>query len=228
MDMRLTNEQASRGVSHLGWRYVLGSFVCRVPVRSFAHGVEVVAQIAAAAGADADAHVKADLRGDGVMVTVQTFTLGWTTVTDLNVVHRITTEIQEMDVLPSPHLGEATRSVQVLEIGIDAMDIASIRPFWKAAMGYGDEGEKHGPQDALIDPLGQGPAIWFQQMDQPRPQRNRMHFDISVPHDEAPSRMAAIVAAGGRLTYDKEAPAFWVFADPEGNEACITTWQGRE
>jgi len=27
---------------------------------------------------------------------------------------------------------------------------------------------------------------------------------------------------------DAEAPAFWVFADPEGNEACITIWQGRE
>jgi 4a-hydroxytetrahydrobiopterin dehydratase len=24
------------------------------------------------------------------------------------------------------------------------------------------------------------------------------------------------------------APAFWVLADPEGNEACITTWQGRD
>ena len=25
-----------------------------------------------------------------------------------------------------------------------------------------------------------------------------------------------------------EAPAFWVLADPEGDEACITTWQGRD
>jgi 4a-hydroxytetrahydrobiopterin dehydratase len=23
------------------------------------------------------------------------------------------------------------------------------------------------------------------------------------------------------------APAFWVLADAEGNEACLTTWQGR-
>jgi 4a-hydroxytetrahydrobiopterin dehydratase len=27
---------------------------------------------------------------------------------------------------------------------------------------------------------------------------------------------------------DAEAPAFWVLADPEGNEACICTWQGRD
>jgi 4a-hydroxytetrahydrobiopterin dehydratase len=30
------------------------------------------------------------------------------------------------------------------------------------------------------------------------------------------------------VTYDAEAPAFWVLADAEGNEACITTWQGRD
>jgi hypothetical protein len=35
-------------------------------------------------------------------------------------------------------------------------------------------------------------------------------------------------AAGGALRSDAEAPAFWVLADPEGNEACVTTWQGRD
>lgn len=79
-----------------------------------------------------------------------------------------------------------------------------------------------------VDPLGQGPAIWFQQMDVPRPQRNRIHLDISVPHDEAAGRIDAALAAGGRLVSDVAAPAFWVLADTEGNEACITTWQGRD
>ena len=116
----------------------------------------------------------------------------------------------------------------MLEIAIDALDIASIRPFWKAALGYGDEPGNAGPQDAIIDPVGQGPAIWFQQMTEPRPQRNRIHFDISVPHDEAHARIEAALKAGGMLVSDSEAPAFWVLADAEGNEACITTWQGRD
>jgi 4a-hydroxytetrahydrobiopterin dehydratase len=119
------------------------------------------------------------------------------------------------------------RSVQAIEIAIDAMNIAAIRPFWKAVLGYTDE-LGHTGGNGLVDPLGQGPAVWFQQMDAPRPQRNRIHLDVSVPHDEARQRIAAVVAAGGTLTYDAEAPAFWVLADPEGNEACITTWQGRE
>jgi len=65
-------------------------------------------------------------------------------------------------------------------------------------------------------------------MDAPRPQRGRIHLDVSVAHDEAPSRIAAALGAGGRLLSDAEAPAFWVLADADGNEVCITTWQGRD
>lgn len=115
----------------------------------------------------------------------------------------------------------------MLEIAIDALDIAAIRPFWKAVLGYADEAQA-GPQDAIVDPIGQGPAIWFQQMDQPRPQRNRIHFDLCVPHDEASCRIGAALAAGGRLVSEAAAPAFWVLADIEGNEVCVTTWQGRD
>ena len=65
-------------------------------------------------------------------------------------------------------------------------------------------------------------------MDAPRPQRNRIHIDVTVPHEVAESRIAAAIAAGGRLVTDEYAPAFWVLADPEGNEACVCTWQDRE
>ena len=43
---------------------------------------------------------------------------------------------------------------------IDALDIAAVRPFWKAVMGYGDEADRAGPRDPLIDPMRQGPACW--------------------------------------------------------------------
>ena len=49
----------------------------------------------------------------------------------------------------------------------------------------------------MVDPLGQRPAVWFQRMDAPRPQRNRIHVDVSVPHDEAEPRIQAALAAGG-------------------------------
>jgi hypothetical protein len=35
-------------------------------------------------------------------------------------------------------------------------------------------------------------------------------------------------AGAGTLVYHEVTPAFWVLADAEGNEACITTWQVRD
>ncbi|MEV5172382.1 VOC family protein [Streptomyces flaveolus] len=61
-----------------------------------------------------------------------------------------------------------------------------------------------------------------------RPQRNRMHVDVWVPYDRAEARIAAALAAGGRLVSDAHAPSHWVLTDPEGNEACVGTagWIG--
>ena len=84
------------------------------------------------------------------------------------------------------------------------------------------------PEEDLVDPRGRGPSFWFQQMDAARPQRNRVHLDVWVPHDQAEARIAAAVAAGGRLVSDAQAPSWWVLADPEGNEACVATWLNRD
>ncbi|MBC7308052.1 MAG: VOC family protein, partial [Dietzia sp.] len=114
---------------------------------------------------------------------------------------------------------------RALELAVDALDIPAVLPFWRAVLGYVDD--RHRPE-RLVDPAGVGPVVWFQQMDAPRPQRNRLHVDVDVPHDAAEQRVASAVAAGGRLVADDRAPAFWVLADPEGNEACVCTWQGRD
>ena len=55
-------------------------------------------------------------------------------------------------------------------------------------------------------------------MDAPRPQRNRVHVDVFVPNDAAEARVAAALAAGGRLVDDSHAPDWWTLADAEGNE----------
>jgi pterin-4a-carbinolamine dehydratase len=226
---RLSRLRASAAVTDLGWRYVLGVFRTSVRVGSLAEGTELAARAVAACGADADRHLSVDVRRDRLVCTLQTLSLAAVTSRDVELAQRISAVATELGLRTDPEVGgPAPRSVQVLEIAIDALDIASVRPFWKAVLGYVDEAGASGPEDPLVDPVGQGPAIWFQQMDAPRPQRNRIHFDISVPHDEAPPRIEAALAAGGTLVSDAEAPAFWVLADAEGNEACVTTWQGRD
>jgi 4a-hydroxytetrahydrobiopterin dehydratase len=225
----LSAREASDAVSGLGWRYVLGLLRTSVRVQSLAQAADVATRAVAASGPDADQHLWADVRRDRVVLTLQSLAAASVTPQDLELARRIATVVREVGLALDPEVDSgAPRSVQVLEIAIDALDIASIRPFWKAVMGYIDEAGKAGPEDVLIDPVGQGPAIWFQRMDAPRPQRNRIHLDISVPHDEALHRLQAALAAGGTLVSDRSAPAFWVLADAEGNEACITTWQGRD
>jgi 4a-hydroxytetrahydrobiopterin dehydratase len=221
---KLTRQEASDAVTGLGWRYVLGEFRTEVRTGSLPLAADVAGR--AAAVPEAQGHLRMDVRADRVLLALQTAELGRVTARDVELARRISAAAQEFRLTTTA--GDGIRTVQVLEIGIDAMDIASIRPFWKAVLGYDDEPGLTGPEDALVDPLGQGPAIWFQQMDAPRPQRNRLHFDVSVPHDEAHRRIEATIAAGGKLLNDAEAPAFWVLADPEGNEACVTTWQGRD
>ena len=223
---KLSRGEASAAVTELGWRYVLGEFRTEVLTGSLPLAADVAAR--AAAEPDADGHLRMDVRSDRVIFALQTPAVSWVTPEDVELARRISTMVEEFRLSTRAGVGESSRSVQALELGIDAMDAAAIRPFWKAVLGYVDEHNNSGPTGALVDPLGQGPSVWFQQMDAPRPQRNRIHLDVSVPHDEAEARIRATLAAGGRLTYDAEAPAFWVLADAEGNEACVTTWQGRD
>ncbi|MEV4250305.1 VOC family protein [Streptosporangium canum] len=226
---RLTRREISEAVGDLGWRYVLGLLRASVPVTSLAQAVDVAARVAAVAGDDGDGSLAMDARRDRLVLSLQSSATGLVTPLEVGLARRISAVAGELGLRTDAGVGgRESRSDQVLEIAIDALDIAAVRPFWKAVMGYADEADACGAEDPIIDPVGQGPAIWFQQMDAPRPQRNRIHIDISVPHDEAPHRIAAALAAGGVLLSDVEAPAFWVLADVEGNEACVTTWQGRD
>jgi 4a-hydroxytetrahydrobiopterin dehydratase len=250
---KLSRSEASDAVTRLGWRLVLGELRTEVRTGSLALAADVAARAATVAGAEG--HLRLDVRADRVLLSLQTAAAAWVTERDVELARDISTVVDEtrLETVSGVGLDEVgpyggvggdggggpegdidgsggggERSVQVIEIGIDALDAAAIRPFWRAVLGYVDEPGWSGPWDGLIDPLGQGPAVWFQRMDAPRPQRNRIHFDVSVPHDEAESRIGAALAAGGTLINDARAPAFWVLADAEGNEACVTTWQGRD
>ncbi len=227
---KLSRQEISDDVTRLGWRYNLGLVRTSIRVGSFAQAAEVAQAVTALAGDSADGSLSADLRPDRVILTLQSRDEGWVTQREIELAERISAAVADRGLATEAEVGTgAPRSVQVVEIAIDAVDIGAIRPFWKAVMGYDDEpGGAPGPGAGLADPFAQYPSIWFQQMDGPRPQRNRIHVDVVVPHDEVDNRMQATLAAGGTLVYDAEAPAFWVLADPEGNEACICTWQGRD
>jgi len=162
LDTPLSRTAASEAVQDIGWRYLLGTLSASVPVRSLKHASEVAAAALAASGQDADDHLRIDLRPDRVELSVQTRVLSAVTGRDTQLARRITDAVGELGLCPEGATsGESPRPVQMLEMAIDALDIAAIRPFWKAVMAYADEPGRNGPQDAIVDPAGQLPAIWF-------------------------------------------------------------------
>ena len=80
----------------------------------------------------------------------------------------------------------------------------------------------------LRDATGRRASIWFQPTEAHAVPQQRWHLDLRIPPEVVEDRIAAAIGAGGRLVDGTAAPAFLVLADPQGNRACLTTWQGRE
>ncbi len=197
------------------WRYLLGSIHAEFRAGSFPAAAALCAAIADAAEASAH-HPDVDIRyPDRVRVLLTTHAAGRLTTHDVDLARTISALAAAAGATSDP------ATLQSLEVAIDTMDADRIRPFWSAVLGYREV------DGTLVDPAGCGPAFWFQQMDEPRTDRDRFHIDVTVPHDQADGRVAAALAAGGRLVTDEFARSWWVLADADGNEACVCTWQDR-
>jgi hypothetical protein len=109
------------------------------------------------------------------------------------------------------------------QIFLDAADIAAVRAFWAAALGY-EQDRRAGVSD-IHDAQRLNPVLVFQEIDasetERRRQRNRIHFELAVPSDLAHGRLATALEAGGRLL--DESDDRWRVADPEGNELVIVS-----
>jgi len=178
----------------------------------FAAGLALVDEIGRLADA-ADHHPDVDLRYGSVTVFLISHDIGGLSQRDVRLAQQISAAARDRGIAADPG------AVQQIDITVDALDPAAVAPFWRALLAYDDKD---------TDPRGRGPSLWFVEMDEPRPQRNRIHLDLSVPHDQAEARIAAAMDAGGRIVTAEYAPAWWVLADPEGNEACVCTWMGRD
>lgn len=212
--VELSRAEASAGAP--GWRLLLGRLHLTTDWPTFADAAAFVAAVAELAESVGH-HPDVDLRYARVHLTLRTHDVGAVTPLDVDVANRISVLVHERGGRP------VVAALTQVEVAIDTMDAAAILPFWAAVLDY-EEVE----DDLLVDPQHLGPSVWFQQLDEPRPVRNRIHLDVTVAHDEAEARVERALAAGGRLVSDDRAPSFRILADADGNEACICTWQGRD
>ena len=142
---------------------------------------------------------------------------------------------------------------KTIQITFDAADPGALAEFWAAALGYviesppgdfeswdealtafGVPEELWNSRSAIVDPDGDGPRVFIQQVPEGKTAKNRLHLDLrAAPGLEGDDRMAALEAECSRLTalgatrlyrVDPDPPlenGFLTMADPEGNEFCL-------
>jgi 4a-hydroxytetrahydrobiopterin dehydratase len=165
-----------------------------------------------------------DVRADGVTVRLITIADNWfgLSTRDVERARQISKVARDLGLSGDPS------SVQSVLIIPGASSVPQVMPFWRAVMGY--EPRPDSPDEDLVDPRGRGPAFWFEKMLEPRSHGGggAIHIVVWVPPEQAEARIAAAIAAGGRMVRDQHAPAWWTLADPAGNEVDVATTATRD
>lgn len=194
------------------WRVLYWGAHAFFRTRSFVEGARFVAAIAEVA--DATGHwPDVDLRPEGV--TVRTFSRedGALSQSDIELARRVSEAARDAGLVADPS------QIQAVGIAVAQDAGADVRSFWAAAFGYNDLGA----EDA-VDPIRRNPHLWFHQLAPSKAGRGRVHIDVSVPADQAEARVAAALAAGGRIADDSHAPEWWTLASPENHGVDIAAW----
>ncbi|MEK6224932.1 MAG: VOC family protein [Chloroflexota bacterium] len=189
---------------------------------SFATGARLVQAISELPGID-DLRPDVDVRDDGVTVRMVAFIEGYGGMlrSHVELARQISAAARKLGLSADPS------AVQSLLVIPGAPAIAEVMPFWRAVLGY--EPRRDSPAEDIVDPRGRGTPFWFEQMKKPRPDGGgAIHLAVWVPYEQAEARVAAALAAGGRMVRDEFAPSWWTLADAAGNEADIATTKGRD
>jgi 4a-hydroxytetrahydrobiopterin dehydratase len=210
-------------MSEQGWREFLGAeglqdWVVLHGGATAVYGVESLKKAAQLAAAIAQ---PVELAGRGVLMTIADDRL---TVRLSRDVWQLEPEYIQLARLVSgiaaEHGATAQRAAaQEVQVAIAAKREAADVGFWRAVLGYAGAAD-----DNAIDPLGHGSTVWMQEIEEHKSLRHAMHIDVSIAREHVQARLAAALAAGGRIVDESHAPSHWTLADRAGNRVCICAW----
>jgi 4a-hydroxytetrahydrobiopterin dehydratase len=189
---------------------------------TFTESLRLVAAIGSLPGIDAHPP-DLDVRADGVTVRLLSRSNDYYGMSeaDVEIARGVAGAARVLGLRPDP---SALQSMIVIPGAPDGIEI---QPFWRAVLGY--EPRADSPDEDLVDPHDRHPGVWLEAMDEPRGDGGgAIHVAVWVPRELAESRVAAALAAGGRLVRDEFAPSWWTLADAAGNEADIATVANRD
>jgi 4a-hydroxytetrahydrobiopterin dehydratase len=222
MTERITARQFHATEGLKDWRVIEEGACAYFRTGSFAAGARLVQAIAGLG--DLDPHEPdVDLRHDGVTVRLIRIADDYYGMTARHV--ELAREISR--IAADQGLTADTAAVQSLLVVPGAPAGVALMPFWRAVLGY--EPRPDSPDEDLVDPRHRSPSFWFEEMDEPRGDGGgAIHIAVWVPPERAEARVAAALAAGGRMVRDTAAPAWWTLADAAGNEVDVATTEGRD
>ena len=115
---------------------------------------------------------------------------------------------------------------RITELVLDARDPELLARFWCEVLGYVELERVEASIE--IGPPGVGfgglqPTIVFNQTDEPKAGKLRLHIDVNATDREQDDELERLLAAGARSVDIGQtgAESWHVLADPEGNEFCL-------
>jgi Glyoxalase-like domain len=139
-----------------------------------------------------------------------------------------------------------------LQVVFDCKDPGSLSKFYAEALHYKMQDPPAGFQSweawlqqqgipegdwnsasAIVDPAGNGPRVYFQQMDTPKLAKNRLHIDINASgglktplaerRQQVDIEVQRLVELGAKKDHELSEMGEYcvIMLDPEGNEFCV-------
>ena len=193
------------------WVVLHGGASAVFRVRSLGEAVRLAEAVAGVAG----------LEGSGSLLTIADDRLTVRLTRDMWQLERGHVDLaRAVSAVARGHGAVADRAaVHEVQLAIAAKPDTVDLDFWRAVLGYNAMAD-----DNAVDPLGHGSTVWMQGLDEAKPLRHTMHIDVSVAREHVEARLAAALAAGGRVVDDSNSPEHWTLSDRAGNRVCICAW----
>ncbi len=228
MDMLRGPQIAEAGLTD--WRKLAQGLHARYVVDGFTTGARFVAAVAEAGDEVAhhprvrlgSSYVDLELVSDDAIYREDDGTehvVEWVTQQDVDLARRVEGIAREHGLPADP------ASVSEVELGVETAGPETIAPVWAALLAGDPSAQGRGtPGDEVRDATGRVPNLMFLDATDGEAQQ-RFVVEVYVPLEAREARISALLAAGGSVVDDRDAPGFTVVADQEGNRGalCVDT-----